>query len=387
MLQSLVWPLAATGLLVAALPALAQHPVPLRPSPISPEAEQVVVELRVVSVSGKDGREAVAQLFQAKDGKACGETACCSKPTAMKTAFLDGAQLKAVLEKCQQDRPTTVMQAPKVTLFDGQVVPVSIVDPVRFTTGLDVKMVDGNPVMTPKEEKVELGTSFRVTGKLSADRKHVKLDLKYHDKQLASPHVPLHPVTTMVTPVFEGGSQGTPVPFTQFIQQPKFRELSFDTTVAIPDGGTLAVHAGKQTVQVRSEFGPPVLSQIPYLNRLFKNVGIGETEQDVVVLATAKRVVQEPVKVVVNVEPLRAPAAVVWPATRSFAALTSPTPVLQTAHQGLYVVRASAPLPSAEPTDVVAAYHAACAKGDKDAAMRLAVQALAQDPTCFGRTK
>jgi hypothetical protein len=386
MLQSLVRPLAVAGLLAAALPALAQTPVPLRLSQINPDAEQVVVELRVVSVSGKDGREAVAEVFRVKEKPAWAETACCAMPTVAKVALLDATQMKAMLEKCQQDRTTTVMQAPKITLFDGQVVPVSIVDPVRFTTGLDVKLVDGNPVMTPKEEKVELGTSFRIAGKLSADRKHVKLDLKYHDKQLASPHVPLHPVTTMVTPVFEGGSQGTPVPFTQFIQSPKFRELSFDTIVAIPDGGTLAVHAGKQTVQVRSEFGPPVLSQIPYLNLLFKNNGIAETEQDVVVLATAKRVVQEPVKLVVNVEPLRA-SSVVWPATRSFAALTSPAPVLHTAHQGLYVVRASAPLQSAQPADVVAAYHAACAKGDKDAAMRLAVQALAHDPTCFGRTK
>jgi general secretion pathway protein D len=30
-------------------------------------------------------------------------------------------------------------------------------------------------------------------------------------------------------------------------------------------------------VEARNEFGPPVLSKIPYVNRMFKNVGIGRT--------------------------------------------------------------------------------------------------------------
>jgi hypothetical protein len=37
--------------------------------------------------------------------------------------------------------------------------------------------------------------------------------------------------------------------------------------------------------------------------------------------------------------------------------------------------------------ELVKAYHKACAAGDKDAATRCAVQALALDPTCFAPSK
>ena len=46
--------------------------------------------------------------------------------------------------------------------------------------------------------------------------------------------MPLFPVTTFVTPVFEGGSQGQPIPFTQFLQQPAFTNLNIKTTVVVP---------------------------------------------------------------------------------------------------------------------------------------------------------
>ena len=39
--------------------------------------------------------------------------------------------------------------------------------------------------------------------------------------------------------MFEGGSQGQPIPFTQFIQQPSFTSITVQTTVVCPDGGTV----------------------------------------------------------------------------------------------------------------------------------------------------
>jgi hypothetical protein len=250
-----------------------------------------------------------------------------------------------------------------------------------------VTLVDGNPVMTPKQETVSLGTTFRVVGTLSADKKHIKLALKYHDKRLARPDVPLVPVTTFLAAKSAEGEDAKGrelVPFTQFLQKPEFRELAFDQTATVSDGGTVAVHAGKQKVQVRRESGVPVLSEIPYLNRLFKNVGVAEVEQEVVVLATAKRVSQ--VRKEVRVEPLRASPHGTWPAARAFAVLTASSPVV--CPSGLTLVRATAVVPlSDKAATLMTQYYEACARGDKDAAMRMAVQALAEDPTCFGRHK
>ena len=41
----------------------------------------------------------------------------------------------------------------------------------------------------------------------------------------------------------------------------------------------------------RNEFGPPVLSKIPYLNRLFKNVGIGRETKHIMIMVTPRIII------------------------------------------------------------------------------------------------
>ena len=108
---------------------------------------------------------------------------------------------------------------------------------------------------------------------------------------LASANVPLFPVTTFITPVFEGGAQGQPIPFTQFIQQPVFNLMSVSTVVSVPDGGTVVLGGLKTLSEGRNEFGPPILSKIPYLNRLFRNTGYGREAQSMLILVTPRIII------------------------------------------------------------------------------------------------
>ena len=104
---------------------------------------------------------------------------------------------------------------------------------------------------------------------------------------------PLFPITTFITPVFEGGSQGQPIPFTQFLQQPAFTNLNIQTTVVCPDGGTVLLGGLKTLRESRNEFGPPFLSKIPYLNRLFKNVGVGRDTRHIMIMVTPRIIINE----------------------------------------------------------------------------------------------
>src|SRR4029077_18682778 len=126
---------------------------------------------------------------------------------------------------------------------------------------------------------------------VSADRRFVRLNLPITMAANSGSLVPLFPVTTFITPVFEGGSQGVPIPFTQFLQQPSFTTLTIQTTVVCPDGGTVLL-GGLKTLQERgNEFGPPFLSKIPYLNRLFKNVGIGRETTHIMIMVTPRIII------------------------------------------------------------------------------------------------
>ena len=110
-------------------------------------------------------------------------------------------------------------------------------------------------------------------------------------RNLATPIVELFPVVTPIFPQFDGLFTGQPIVFTQFIQQPKFSEQSVKASVCVPDGGTVVLGGMKVVTETRTEFGPPVLSRIPYVNRLFKNVGYGREEQYEVVLLTPRIII------------------------------------------------------------------------------------------------
>src|SRR5437879_6229508 len=48
-------------------------------------------------------------------------------------------------------------------------------------------------------------------------------------------------------------------------------------TVVVPDGGTATISGVTQISESRSQFGAPVLAQVPVVNRAFGNVGYGRT--------------------------------------------------------------------------------------------------------------
>jgi type II secretory pathway component GspD/PulD (secretin) len=218
-------------------------------------------------------------------------------------AFLNDIQVYMFMEAAQGNQRVNIMQAPKVTLFNGQTATVFVGDVAYFTTGLAVFNVGGQMVYFPQNTAFPVGpgidpnsgnrggVSVTVQAVVSADRRFVRMNMSPTLTALASATVPLFPVSTFITPVFEGGSQGQPVPFTQFFQQPSFTNITAQTTVAVPDGGTVLLGGLKSLAQGRNEYGPPVISQIPYLNRLFKNVGVGQETRHVMIMVTPRIII------------------------------------------------------------------------------------------------
>jgi hypothetical protein len=190
-------------------------------------------------------------------------------------AALSDEQLQALLETVQGDRLSGVLQCPKVTLLDGQEVVVRATQQEFFATGLEATRVKGTVVMVPKNTSVETGTTLTLCARASADRKYAALRVNYTDARVEGP-VETVPVTTQITPIFEGGSRGKPIPFTQFVQVPRVETLTIEKPdLTIPSGGHVVIPGPTRVQEERREFGPPVLSKVPYLNRMYKNVGVG----------------------------------------------------------------------------------------------------------------
>ncbi|MBN9120364.1 MAG: hypothetical protein J0I06_14600 [Planctomycetes bacterium] len=214
-------------------------------------------------------------------------------------AFLNDIQVYTFMEMAQGDQRSNIMQAPKLTLFNGQTATLSVNNTEFFVTDVAVLSVNGQIVFLPQNTPLpgpgdfnQGGTlSITVQAVVSADRRFVRLNLPVNLAVQSGASVPLFPITTFITPIFEGGSQGQPIPFTQFLQQPSFTSLNISTTVVCPDGGTVLLGGLKTLRESRNEFGPPFLSKIPYLNRLFKNVGVGRDTRHIMIMVTPRIII------------------------------------------------------------------------------------------------
>ncbi len=206
-------------------------------------------------------------------------------------AFLSDIQVFLFMEAAQGDRRFNVMQAPKLTLFNGQTSTIQIQDFQFFVTNVQVVQNAGQTTFVPQNQPIPLGVNLAVQAVVSADRRFVRLNLAPTLTNLASATVPLFPITTFITPVFEGGAQGQPIPFTQFIQQPTFTTVTVQTSVSVPDGGTVLLGGLKLLNEGRNEFGPPVLSKIPYVSRLFRNVGYGRDTSSLLLMVTPRIII------------------------------------------------------------------------------------------------
>lgn len=202
---------------------------------------------------------------------------------------LDDTELKKVLEAVQAHREGSVLQFPKITCFNGQTATIRNGEQRMFLTAVEAMRNKGATILVPKNSPIELGDTLTLCGRVSADRKLVKLEANFKHTRLNG-EVELVPYTTFITPVFEGGSLGKPIPFTQYLQAPDVKTEKIEKTVVVPDGGTIVLGGWNE------DASKPVMRKIPYINRLFKNPG-ASTETEVIVLATARIVRSEPVEV------------------------------------------------------------------------------------------
>jgi general secretion pathway protein D len=222
-------------------------------------------------------------------------------------AILSDLEAFFLVSAAQGDRRSNVLQAPKVTLFNGQ--QASVFDQTTTPFVISVIPVVGDfaaayqPVITVLSE----GTSLTVQATISNDRRFVRLTVLPFFSQIGDVSeftFSGSKTTTKKTTASNtaGGGTGDSTAATDdattstdgiTIQLPNFSFVTVNTTVSVPDGGTVLLGGIKRLSEGRNEFGVPILSKLPYINRLFKNVGIGRETQSLMMMVTPRIIIQE----------------------------------------------------------------------------------------------
>lgn len=181
--------------------------------------------------------------------------------------FVNERQLRFVLEMAQGDRRSNFLRGPRITLQNGQIGNVSVGETQFFKTQSEVARREGISVPS-QSQPCETGIRITAQPVVSPNRRLVHLYLKVDQKELTP------------APVSKARNDAP--------QPPIIQSRTLEKTLAIPHGQTAVLLSARRLVEHRNEFGPPILSKVPYVNRLFKNVGYGRDSMVEFVLVTPR---------------------------------------------------------------------------------------------------
>ncbi|MGC4002731.1 MAG: general secretion pathway protein GspD [Pirellulales bacterium] len=219
-------------------------------------------------------------------------------------AILSDIEAFFLIQAAQGDTRNNILQAPKVTLFNGQSAFISDTAQRPFVTSIIPVVGDFAAAQQPVIVVLSEGTSLTVQAVVSNDRRFVRLTVVPFFSQIGDVDTFTFTGSSTSTTKDSSSSNGTDdsktatkdaTTFTEgtTVQLPTFAFVTVTTTVSVPDGGTVLLGGIKRLSEGRNERGIPILSKIPYINRLFKNVGIGRSTQSLMMMVTPRIIIQE----------------------------------------------------------------------------------------------
>ncbi len=221
-------------------------------------------------------------------------------------AILSDIEAYFFVTAAQGDKRTNVLQAPKVTLFNGQQAFVSDTSQSPFVISVIPVVGDFAAAQQPVIVVLSEGTFMTVQAVVSADRRFVRLTVvPFFSKISDVSTFTFTGTTTTTTDTSKEGNQTTPTDATKSssssssstsgttVQLPTFAYVTVTTTVSVPDGGTVLLGGIKRLNEGRNEYGVPMLDKVPYLNRLFKNTSVGRETQSLMMMVTPRIIIQE----------------------------------------------------------------------------------------------
>ena len=233
-------------------------------------------------------------------------------PASFGFAILSDIEVFFLVQAAKGDVRSNVTQAPTVTMFNGQSASITDGTQQPFVTSVIPVVGDFAVAHQPVITILPDGTNLNVTAVVSDDRRFVRLQLVPFFSQ----------VTDVETFTFDGSTtteqttnsvldnlldavdgtadladeelETTTEGIT--VQLPVLSVTSINTVVSVPDGGTVLLGGIKRVSEGRTEQGVPFLSNVPYVNRLFKNVGIGQETSNLMMMVTPRIIIQQEIE-------------------------------------------------------------------------------------------
>lgn len=218
-------------------------------------------------------------------------------------AILSDLEAYFFINAVQDDQRSNILQAPKVTMFNGQQAFVSDTQQVPFVISVIPVVGSFAAAQQPVIVVLNEGTSLSVQAVVSNDRRFVRMTMVPFFSQIGEVNTftfeGSESSTTSASEATTGPGESSSDDTTTTtrsgttVQLPTFAFQTVTTTVSVPDGGTILLGGIKRMREARSEDGIPMISKIPYINRLFTNVAIAKSSQSLMMMVTPRIIIQE----------------------------------------------------------------------------------------------
>ncbi len=193
---------------------------------------------------------------------------------AMQLSFIDDVQYSLIMNAVRKDERAQELTSIMLSTQNTERAYASMLNQITYIQDFDVEVALASFIADPVIGVISDGIVLDVRPTIAQDRKTVSLELR-------------PTIATIKRPIAEFTSSlaGLTTPIT--IQLPELQVASVNTTVVVPDGGTVVIGGLKKLFNIDQRAEIPFLSDIPILSLLFKKEGEASENRDVILMITA----------------------------------------------------------------------------------------------------
>jgi general secretion pathway protein D len=189
--------------------------------------------------------------------------------------FLDDTDVSMIMRAVEKTSHARFLQAPNLTVYNTQRANITLVNQLSFIQDFDVEVAQTAFIADPIVGIIQDGLTLDVRPTISHDRKYITLQLQPTVATL------IRPIPTFQTSL---GALTTPVT----IQLPEMIIQKSQTTVRVPDGGSLVIGGLKNISLVDLQSEIPFLAEIPILSFFFSRQATSSEVENLMIIVTAR---------------------------------------------------------------------------------------------------
>jgi general secretion pathway protein D len=194
--------------------------------------------------------------------------------------FLDDFAFSAIVRATEKSVQVRELTAPSLTVYNTQRANLTVVNQISFVQDFDVEVAQTAFIADPVIGVIQDGLTLDVRPTVSNDRQYITMELR---PTVANLITPIATFQTLLGASIALGASQNPVT----IQLPEIRLRVAESTVRIPDRGSILLGGLKDINIEDKKSTTPILGSLPIINFLFKRQGKSEEIEHLMILVTA----------------------------------------------------------------------------------------------------